>query len=541
LAAILFTLEFFFPRTAEPGHSLISGRSAMPLLGFTVLQLSLSWWRKAMVFGCAIGCAFVFGTEHGISLTLALFALTGISLVQALLQRNFVGLIENVRFAGVAFLTAVATGALLLVAFCGPGGAANVLHFNLGELPADQFWFFGSPPMPYLTSLRQLIFDRHVLLCLFPSAFLVMVFAAITASRWRTPISIGRSDWRTLSGLMLIYGVLTAIPLIGILSRHYVFPQTRILLLVCLLALAHGLIRRLPQRTLQIAFLLFGVVSLTMLGYRSSQSAMELVKHRSQARASFDANLDDHWNSFMTGATHVIDSHRERPTLSLWSEYAALLDAHYNTFQPAEDYIIHAVGPERWPHYVRTFRSANPEFVTTMTSQFSFAEWLQDERWEFYEELLNNYHPLQQVEHDTIWQRNAGPWQEPSQTFVNVPLQEGKAVELPQQTPGTTMVVRVAYDVVNPWKKLPLIGGTPRFLATPGGTGRNMAISLPPYRHSFSFPVKQTGAGAASVQFRSEGFLPGAALRVTAVEVKTLTATAATAELFARRIIPSRY
>ncbi|HEY1946964.1 MAG TPA: hypothetical protein VGG97_08165 [Bryobacteraceae bacterium] len=40
-----------------------------------------------------------------------------------------------------------------------------------------------------------------------------------------------------------------------------------------------------------------------------------------------------------------------------------------------------------------------------MTSQFSFADWLQDERWEFYEDLLNNYRPVRQIKHATLWQR----------------------------------------------------------------------------------------------------------------------------------------
>ncbi|HEY1946963.1 MAG TPA: hypothetical protein VGG97_08160 [Bryobacteraceae bacterium] len=48
----------------------------------------------------------------------------------------------------------------------------------------------------------------------------------------------------------------------------------------------------------------------------------------------------------------LIDSNCKRGKLSLWSEYAASLDAHYWTFQPAEDYIIHTVGQERWHRYL---------------------------------------------------------------------------------------------------------------------------------------------------------------------------------------------
>ncbi len=555
-AVLILLLEQVFPRGAEPGHSLVSGRSTMPLLAFALLQLRLNRWLKALLTGCVIAGAFTFGTEHGISLTLALFGITALSTLQALFLRKFDAAWENIRFVSLALASALITGCALFVSFCGLDGARRALHFNLVELPADQFWFFGSPPMPYLTSLWQLLFNRHVVLCFLPSLLLLALLAGIVSSRWRRPLRLA-SDWGALAALMLTYGVLTAIPLIGILSRHYVFPQARIFLLVSTLALAHGFgaatIGRIASRRLAgrwsvaaLAGALFVAAAAgtsLLLLFRSAQSATQTVQHWRQP-ASFSRSLDDHWNAFMTGATRVIDTHRVRPQLTLWSEYAALLDAHYGTFQPAEDYIIHSVGQERWKHYLETFRQTNPEFVTTMTSQFSFAEWLQDERWEFYEDLVDNYLPLENVEHATIWQRRPGNWVEAGRNYQALPLSSGgDSVTIPGASAGATgiVVLRIRYQVRNPWKKLPLIGATPRYLAAVEGTPRHMPISFPPYCSSFQFPVKLAGSAPVTIHFHTESFLPGAQLHVESAEMRVLPRNPASAVLFAARRIPSRY
>ena len=554
-ALVVLLLELLFPRGAEPGHSLVSGRSTMPLLAFALLQVRLNRWLKALLTGGAIACAFTFGTEHGISLTLALIGVTTLSVLQAFFLRSFAAAWENIRFAALALTSAFATGGALFVCFCGVAGARRALHFNLVELPADQFWFFGSPPMPYLTDLRQLFFDRHVILCLLPSAALVVFLAGIVASRWKRPLRIA-SDWGALAAFMLTYGVLTAIPLIGILSRHYVFPQARIFLLVATLAIAHGfgaeMLRSINARrtvarwnAAEVGGALFiTVAAVASLGlvFRSAQSVAQTVEHWHQP-ASFSRSLDGHWNAFMTEATEAIDEHRTRAQLSLWSEYAALLDAHYGTFQPAEDYIIHSVGQERWQHYLGNFRSTNPEFVTTMTSQFSFAEWLQDERWEFYEALANNYDPVREAEHATIWQRRPGNWVEAGQNFRALPIgSAGNSITLPASSAGSEIVVlRIRYAVSNPWKKLPLIGATPRYLAALAGTSRQMPISVPPYRTSFQFPVQLSASGPVTVRFHTDSFLPGAQFRVTSAEMRALPENRASAVLFAARRIPSRY
>jgi len=547
----ILAIEAVFHRAAEPGHSFVSGRSAMPIFAFAVLQLRLSNVVKGILVGCCIACAFLFGTEHGISMSLALMAVAGISVVQALLAKPFdlKSLFGNVTLVLTALLTAGLGAAALFVAFCGAGGALKAVHYNLVELPGDQFWFFASPPMPYLKDWHQLFLDHHVILCFLPTYLLLAALAALLAVFWKKPLRLGR-DWQALAALMLIYGTLTAIPLIGILSRHYVFPQLRIFVLVAFLLIANA--AALPYKTPKAQFswqragfllpIVFGVMAVSLL-YQSASTALQLENHLKNDPAVYNKYLDTYWNTYMNRMTRAIDSNRTRGKISLWSEYAALLDTHYKSFQPAEDYIIHTVGQERWHRYLNTFRATDPEFVTTMTPQFSFAEWLQNERWEFYEDLLNNYRPVEQVEHATLWQRKTGAWVYPEQDFRALPFDaNAQTVKLPvARAADEVVVVRIHYTVSNPWQKLPLLGATPRYLVTVHGTPRNLAISVPPYVNEFQFPVKLPVGQTVTLNFEVESFLPNASMRVDDIRMKPIASQPSTAVLFAQRIVPSRY
>src|ERR1035438_8603840 len=124
MAVAIMVLEVLFPGGAAPGHSLVSGRSTMPVIAFALLQLRLRDWFKAVLVGCAISLAFLLGTEHAISLSLALIAVSGVSILQALTggrAANVVG--RNIRFTALALATAAGLTALLLVSAAGGRGS----------------------------------------------------------------------------------------------------------------------------------------------------------------------------------------------------------------------------------------------------------------------------------------------------------------------------------------------------------------------------------------------------------------------------------
>jgi hypothetical protein len=550
-AVVVLVLEALFRGSAEPGHSLISGRSALPILAFALLQLPVTQTAKALLTGGCIACAFLFGTEHGISLSLSLLAVAALSAIQSLMagRRGWGILLANVYFVTVTFAAAGLSAAGLLYTICGTNGVGKALHFNLVDLPANQFWLFGSPPMPYLHAWRQFLFDHHVILCFLPTAMILALLLFLLYRTTSSPLRLG-SDWRALAAIMLVYAALTAIPLIGILSRHYTYPQARIFLLFTLLVVAElSRSGRIPFSSLpRWSAAGLSVVALVAGGaffVKAASTANQLAGHWRSHPGQSDATLDEYWNNFMTGATRTIAEHRTRPGISLWSEYTALLDARYGTFQAGEDYIIHALGPARWSHYIEAFRTSNPEFVTMMTSQFSFDEWLQNEHWEFYEEVLNNYRPVAEVEHALIWQRGPGPWVYPAQTFQALALSDnrsGQTVALPVFPDNEQIVVvRVHYAVSNKWRKLPLLGVTPRYIASVEGTPRDNAISFPPDLTEFQFPVKVPPGKSVTLRFRTDSLIPHAALQVERVDWKLLPTQPGLSQMFTQRIVPSRY
>ena len=178
-----------------------------------------------------------------------------------------------------------------------------------------------------------------------------------------------------------------------------------------------------------------------------------------------------------------------------------------------------------------------------MTPQYDFDEWLQDEHWEFYEEVLNNYRPIAQVEHALIWQRGPGSWVYPAETFQELDHQNliGNVVTLPAFPDQAVVVVRAYYTVSNKWRKLPLLGVTPRYIAEVEGTPRNNAISFPPDLTVFQFPVKLPAGKPVTLHFRTDSLLPNVSFHVQKVEWKTLNSQAGLSRMFADRVVPSQY
>lgn len=534
-ATSVMLMEAVFPFGPAPGHSLIAARSTMAVFAFTALQLSVRPGVKAMLTGCCIGLAFVFGTEHAIGLAIALILITAITMAQSYGNRSPEGIgLANIKFAAMALAAAVVPATLFLLLFCGVQGARDAIHYSLVELPADQFWLFSSPPMPFLGAWRELVFTPHVVWSLLPTYVAIAILGWVLFTSWKSPLRLGR-DWQALATFMLLYGILSGVPLLGILSRHYVFPLVRTLIAVALLVWANGAMPRWPGRwavtrwrgwpaIAAFSFATACLIAAVALAYNSAVLSVRLVRHLRSESPVYSRFLDDKWNTFMAQTTELIDSTRKRNTVSLWSAYSALLEWHYGVFHPAEDYIIHSGGPQRWQRYLMRFRAADSEFVTTMTPDFPFEEWLQNERWEFYEDLLNNYTLLKRVNHATIWQRREGPWRVPAPGFRTVTFDGNSgSFTLPVVSgPDRLGVVRVRYAISNPWGWFPLIGKTPRYLGLIEGTPRHLAISFPPYRSEFQFPVQLRSGKPVTLRFQTTSLLPGVAFQPEQVQLKVL-------------------
>ena len=116
---------------------------------------------------------------------------------------------------------------------------------------------------------------------------------------------------------------------------------------------------------------------------------------------------------------------------------------------------------------------------------------------------------------------------------------ESQSVDLPVVTDGPDQiaVVRVRYHIVNPWKWLPILGNTPRYLAVPEGTPRRLPVSFPPYERQFQFPVQIPPGKVVKLQFKTESLLPGVKLEPDQVEVKVLQWRPALRAIYARESV----
>ncbi|MGD0772781.1 MAG: hypothetical protein ABSC05_08165 [Candidatus Solibacter sp.] len=533
--AVMF-IETLFPGGAAPGHSLLSARSTMPIFAFAALQVPIRERLKAILVGLCVALGFVCGTEHGVALALALVLVSAVTVVQSLFgpARNHQPASRNIGFAILALATAAIVSALLLFLLCGVDGSGKALHYNLVELPANQFWFFGGPSLPYLGAWRELILNRHVVLCFLPTYFALAAFAWILLKSWNCSLLLGR-DWQALALLMLVYGVFTGIPLLAILSKHYVFPLARILALTGLLVFANAGMPRMPRIwarrpgwpiAVGLSFLGVCMVAAVALAFQSAVLTAGLVHHLRSASPAYSRFLDRHWDTFMADATRLIDSKRRRSTVSLWSVNTALLESHYGVFPPAEDYIIHAVGTRRWRHYLATFQQTEPEFVQTMTQDYAFQEGQQDEMWEFFEALLDNYAPLKIVGHGLFWQRTDEPWRQPAKEFRSLEMdRDSSSAALPVVSdpgPDRIGVVRVHYRISNRSAFLPLLGRTPRYLVAIEGSPRHLTISVSPDESEFQFPVQLQFGKPVRLRFRTDSLLPGVTFQPYQVQFKVL-------------------
>ena len=528
-AVTVVVLEAAFRlEAAGPGNSQIGVRSTLPIFAIAALTAGVNPTVKAILFGCGLAASLVCGFEQGIALVLGLFAVYVLSLVLPLFQHAASkGLSRaNTRFVALALGSGAVAFILIMMTLGGVKGMLGALHYNLVELPADQFWYDGIPPNPYLGTWSDLVSSRSFILPLLPLVAGAIILFAVVMRMGRN-LRIG-NDWQTLAAIMLVYGVASNVSLLGMYSKHYTFPMCRILLLVSILILARNpatlwRLRNLAARYRKasialacVALVVFLAGSLA-LAYSVTRNSAPLVS----SGAASHHYLGTRWSRYMQGLTTLLDSRSNRRPISLWSTYAGLPESYYGIFHPTDDYLSLAVAQRR-NNYFREFRNSQPQFVQTVwPGYFPYEEWLQNVNWAFYEDLINNYEMLGRVDFGVIWQRRTEPWVAPAQNFEDLRI-NGGSVEVPGGLDGTSVrVIKLSYRIHNPWEHLPVIGLTPRYLITPEGTPRHNPIGLPQYKSEVEFPLDVLARGAR-LRFETRSLLPGAYFVVDRVQMKRL-------------------
>jgi hypothetical protein len=532
-AALVLADQLLGSGMTFPGHSQMGIRSLAPLLLVGLLLVEIRPKREAVLAGMLAGIGLLLGTEHGVAGVVML----GLLWLGRRWTEHPGGSLLWPVLAAAAF--AVTAGGLLL-AIGGPAGAANALRYAFRDLPADQFWYFGAPPNPFPFKWEHLF--TRVLVAEYAAPVLVLaavLVGCVSRDREARPVGVV-----LLAGLAA--GVLGAVGYLGYSSVHYLGPPLRMAIGVGLVAgwyavrwaaarpdVGPAVVRAGRWAAFALTGLLLvagpsrhpsSVLNAGQLGRELWARATDFAA----GKAAFGPTLSDH----LARTTRAIDADRAargitRPPV-IWSAYAGQLEAHYKVLHPHTDYIIHALGPDGRAEYLAAFRRSAPDYVSVYhRNWFSFAEWLEVSNWSFYEELLLNYEPLLVSPYAVLWRRLDRPWRTPDEAgrvSYDPEAPDRFTVRVPDGLPpGTPLVVEVEYTTESPLRRVPVVGGLPRFVLAPDRCRNVTPVSFPPYRTSWTFPVLPT-PGQTPAFYAGTLSLVGGKVAVTKVHVRPLRA-----------------
>ncbi len=549
---ISFDIVSPFTWIATAGNSLLGVRSAFPLITFAVLLSELRLVRKAMLTGLCLALTLCCGTEHGLAMLLIVFGVgvptMGIRYWRRQATANETAF-ESPLFYALTFGSFVVSICAIYLTLSTPSGMIVALRYNLASVPSDQYWYFGVPPNEFagtLSELGQLGKRNCLFLLLLLCSFFVLWWKATFARVLDRKLTI-------ISCWMLGYAVISCLSCLGMLSKGYLAPAFRISQIIFCLWLyrtnalptfAANLKARWPQFQ---APLLAGSVLLG-IGWISIAVFMAI---QSLPPANFklwpwpSQQLSITWQKHLQQAESAIAllPFKAQPP-RIWSLYAGLLEDKYGVFHPREDYIIHALGQERRAAYLQGFRLTQPDVVQTVRKSYfyyhtrfhNYEQWLRNSSWEVYEDILNNYDLLTMTDRSIFWKRKSALWQAPANNYQAIPVPpKASAVELPMdsaQSALTIYVVRLQYQIRNPWQRVPLVGGLPRFLINPENTLDDLPVSLPPYAQEFSFHVVVKPGCKPNLRFQVASLLPAAALQITSLAIRPLPLSKSELEAF---------
>jgi hypothetical protein len=510
-----------------PAGSILGVRSAMPIATVAVMLIELSPLVAGMLAGACLGMATWLGVEQGLAITVAWLAVQGVILVARHERRA-----TAVRIAAALVCLVV----VITILHAAPGGVAGMraaLNYELRIVPADQFWYFGVPPNAFLTSWRQLVTEHSRVLGYVTISLYVwlLALAAVlrTSSRLAAPLAT-----------LLTYGLLSCVSFFGIAAEMYFQPLERALVFTLLAFLAlngRGLARRLfPRIDADIligpSMILVGAYGLSVIASYQAFHLPGLLEEWRRSPRMTEPRLSKKWTNYLTTARQLLAEAHVGARPLVWSTYSGLLEGELGEFNPSFDYMIHALGPANRAAYVRTFHETRPPIVQTIRRRFQFEEWLQNENWEFYEELIRHYQFVGRTEHSLFWKR--AEVSIPVLYTARLPARESLlTVPLPPLGPAAEIaVVEVRYSVVNPWSRVPFVGTWPRYFVQVDPASGRIPVSLPPGRSSFRFAVFRGGSLPLQLAFSSASLLPGAALIAHEVSVQLLSLPQGSEALF---------
>ena len=474
---------------ASCDNSLYGLRGVGPLLA---AACAVAPWRlavRAALAGMFLGWSLLLGTELGLTATVAAAAGLGACLFRQTLRG---GALRAVAWG----LPALLGGLLLpLLLLGGPAAVDDFCRFNLAIVPADQFWYFGVPPNPFVKNFGELLGIEYV-----RTTLLVALVALAGLAIW---LAGSANPARPLVlGALLLHGALATAALMGVLNFIYIGTVRREIIIVVVTAFWQAA-TRLGQQDYRWIPRLDGVTAALLLAslvlWPTHHRYEGIIKLPQVAGGLADLagalgrlpggtlspRLEDDLDQVLAAVEQVLPDPATRPG-QLWSAFASLPEDRLGITHPVCDYIIHALGPRR-AEYVARFREIQPALVLVpRQSRFSHEEWLRDSHWSFYELLYLNYTTRLATSGHLLLEKRPG-WREPGDWQGTALPNEKGAISLPPAQPGKRLSVEVDYTTHSRWGWLPMVGKLPRWLVFRGGGDEAVPVSLPPGETTWRF------------------------------------------------------
>ncbi|MDB4914725.1 MAG: hypothetical protein JWM95_2369, partial [Gemmatimonadetes bacterium] len=474
-----------------PALSMLGVRSFAPVLAASAMMVSDTSRRGGVVLCGALALALVLGFEQGAA------AIAAVSVVMVLFAPA-VDRPRTIRRVIAIDVCAIAAAFMVLVLCGGVEGALRMLHYQFVDIPGDQMWYFGAPPLPFLGRWR----DFRLL---YRDAIPFIVACVLTVNFWRkrrAPTAHASRRQMALSALLL-YGILACSAYLGIVDVKYGYPLHRSVILV-MFAVGYQAIVERPLRAHQVQSILVPASRRLVAGVSFLVVVVCAVLMVPSVRRIADAQSAPVFSARIMKDRDLVDSVLRASGLRqrTWSTYVGLMDARRGTEQPAPDYQIHALGPEGRQRYIHDFERWNPDVVQTLRASLcENDEGLAAPDWPFLESLLSRYSVAALMSERVLWTRR--PVERASSPFVNVPFDPGTSSRVTLPDPAdlaiaeahgvrVLQVVELAYETSNPWHALPVVGATPRYLVDLANTGNHVPVSLPPTAGRMRFPVLRT-------------------------------------------------
>ncbi len=536
-------------------NGMLGVRSTMPVIAAAVLFAARTRRQRILGVGIALGLALFYGSEQGLAAVIAFVVVSMIALSRrveadggseraATVTASITDASRVARSIDIASTVAIAVATLViaLVSVAGWHGMIGALRYNFATVPADQYWFFGSPPntfVPSWSALPSFLAARRLIpaAMLLDAGAIALYFVRFWRARDRTVAH------RAMSLLMFaVYGMLSLGSVFGVFTEIYASPCCRVLVLIAVLeflALADrvGQSGNTPNwfgvpRVAAAAALALSVASIAAVPMASAPWTGAL-KHvlRAHVLGTEHFEIGGVWPQSLAVGDSIVSAHRHSDGTppSIWSTYAGWIEARNGVFNPSFDYIIHALGPANREAYVRTFAESKPELVQTVMPMFTqYERWLENTDWAFYDELLTWYDVAATTPWSFYWTRRSTPAPAPT-LLANLrvsPATSGMTLAtLPPPAADAPadglrlLEVEIDYTISNPLHRLPLFGNSPRYLVSIGGAVSQFPVSLDPFVSTTRFPIVVLRNQRPVLYFATNSLLPGASFTPTAIRL----------------------